>query len=950
MQNNDLEINEETLKIWENLKKKPKDLDSFLNYWKCKKGERPSHARIPCHAMNIRGGSFNIHPTALPLFYKLYNKKVFRDKIKDYLVETQNRKNGGPILIDFDFKFSKETKIKQWTSEHDADIVELIAEKLYDMCEFQDGEILSISIFKKDSIDLTNDKYMKEGIHIHIGGIMNHFGQMFLRDKILQVIDEQLFEDLDLINNKTEIYDNHITNGGGQWQVYGSRKSPNHSVYKLKAIYTCVYSEENAGFTQSVVEKADFPKLVDRSKLFSTRNKDWNEFVYKETIKKSMENKKNKKLPNTTNNVGVVNKTIMNFNMFIQNDMVNSLKNEKDLDDTIHIMLNSVNNMNHIVKQAHQYVMLLDENYYDCFEKWIRVGWSLKNTDPILILTWIKFSLKSDKCYWSDVSLRIDEWNRMSSTGGLTIGSIIHWAKECDLQASEGIYNSSMSYYINRCLKSKSYNNEKHAIAEWDLGMVAKHMFGTNYVCTDIKNNRWYEFINNRWIASDSGTTLRTSLSQVLSRVFSEEERKVTAKIKNKQYEIGQEKEIMSNAAIFNKIAITLRKTSEKNNIMRECRDIFYDKNLINKLDVNPYTVCFNNGIYDLESNEFRKGRPEDYISLCTNIDYIKINYSNRDHVKIIELINDFMEKVFPNSELREYMWDHLSSGFVGHNKNQTFNIYTGCGRNGKSKAVELMEMCLGDYKASCPITLITSKRSSIGASSAEIAKLKGKRYVVMQEPSKGDVINEGIMKEITGDDVIEARELYCNPIQFRPMFTFVCCTNNLFSIKSNDDGTWRRIRKVPFESKFIKPGDKDYPPSDVPDDKEYECDLDLPEKLKEWKEIFASMLIERAVKTLGKVKDCATVMAASNEYRNSQDYLMKFFNEKIVDGLPSDKISKHNIFIEFKEWWKIENPSEKIPPSNELTEFLNIKCGKYKKRGWWGWKIVYEGYDDEDE
>ena len=101
-------------------------------------------------------------------------------------------------------------------------------------------------------------------------------------------------------------------------------------------------------------------------------------------------------------------------------------------------------------------------------------------------------------------------------------------------------------------------------------------------------------------------------------------------------------------------------------------------------------------------------------------------------------------------------------------------------------------------------------------------------------------------------------------------------------------------------------------------------------------------MLIERAVKTLGKVKDCATVMAASNEYRNSQDYLMKFFNEKITDGLPSDKISKHNIFIEFKEWWKIENPSEKIPPANELTEFLNIKCGKYKKRGWWGWKIVY--------
>ena len=71
---------------------------------------------------------------------------------------------------------------------------------------------------------------------------------------------------------------------------------------------------------------------------------------------------------------------------------------------------------------------------------------------------------------------------------------------------------------------------------------------------------------------------------------------------------------------------------------------------------------------------------------------------------------------------------------------------------------LELTGVVLGDYKASCPITLITSKRSSIGSSSAEIAKLKGKRYVVMQEPSKGDVINEGIMKEITGGDPLQAQ------------------------------------------------------------------------------------------------------------------------------------------------------------------------------------------------
>ena len=53
----------------------------------------------------------------------------------------------------------------------------------------------------------------------------------------------------------------------------------------------------------------------------------------------------------------------MNFNMFLQKDMIRSLKNEAELDNTINCMINSVNHMNHIIKQAHQYTMILDEEY-----------------------------------------------------------------------------------------------------------------------------------------------------------------------------------------------------------------------------------------------------------------------------------------------------------------------------------------------------------------------------------------------------------------------------------------------------------------------------------------------------------------------------------------------------------------------------------------------------------
>ena len=126
-------------------------------------------------------------------------------------------------------------------------------------------------------------------------------------------------------------------------------------------------------------------------------------------------------------------------------------------------------------------------------------------------------------------------------------------------------------------------------------------------------------------------------------------------------------------------------------------------------------------------------------------------------------------------------MWEHLASCLIGTNKNQTFNIYYGGGRNGKSKLTELMSRALGQYKATVPITLITQKRNTIGSTSSEIVQLQGVRYAVMQEPSKGDRINEGIMKEITGGDPIQGRALFKDTVTFMPQFKLVVCTNELF-------------------------------------------------------------------------------------------------------------------------------------------------------------------------
>ena len=97
---------------------------------------------------------------------------------------------------------------------------------------------------------------------------------------------------------------------------------------------------------------------------------------------------------------------------------------------------------------------------------------------------------------------------------------------------------------------------------------------------------------------------------------------------------------------------------------MREARELFYNQEFLDKLDQNPYSICFNNYVVDFKNKTHRRGQADDYISKCTNIEYIKLNKNkHRDTIDDIEL---FMKQLFPDDKLRRYMWDHLASVLIG--------------------------------------------------------------------------------------------------------------------------------------------------------------------------------------------------------------------------------------------------------------------------------------------
>jgi len=274
--------------------------------------------------------------------------------------------------------------------------------------------------------------------------------------------------------------------------------------------------------------------------------------------------------------------------------------------------------------------------------------------------------------------------------------------------------------------------------------------------------------------------------------------------------------------------------------------------------------------------------------------------------------------------------------------------MYIGEGRNGKSVLTTLLDEILGEYKGIVPLSAITQDRQKIGGTSAELVMLKGVRYAVIMEPSKKDVILEGPLKQLTsGLDPIQCRALYiAKPIEFYPQFKLVCCSNVRMEIKTQDFGTWRRIREVPFEAVFTEKPVNDDPEKPF----QYLVDPSIVDKFPEWKYVFMAMLVKIAFKTGGAVSDCTIVTAASKAYQESQDFIAEFIRDKIAT-IAGGKIKKQELNSEFTIWYM--NAHGKHPPNlKELHYYMERIFGKihYKHGGWLGVCIKYERDDAKDD
>jgi P4 family phage/plasmid primase-like protien len=750
-----------------------------------------------------------------------------------------------------------------------------------------------------------------------------------------------------LINTWDSVLDEGISKGKTNWQLFGSRK-PGNDAYELTHHYVMKLDGSDGQYNMDEEDVAHFDLKNNFAKLSVQYDKH-----PKFEINPKILDEYNRRLENKGQSRGVKKASSrIRMNLIVEDDNVNEdedfisindIKDSETLEKAVNIMLKQFKSNEYEIIETHYFTQALPPKYYDPGSHLSNrmVAFALKHTDDRLFLSWVKLRSKASDFDYNSIPELYSLWKKFHKTNQdgikVTRKSIMYWVRKDNFEEYEKIKQNTIDYYLEKAFETGT---------EYDIAMVLKQMYKDKYVCVSYdKKGIWYQFRNHRWV-SDRGLSLRSKISEELYILLVSKVEQMTKEVFEYQDDDERKAFLQKKMKIIGELSIKMKRTSDKDHIMREAAEIFYDGEFIRNMDTNKNLMCFNNGVVDFVNETFREGYPEDYITKSTKINYLSYdeNKNNDDFKQIAAEIEEFMNKLFPIKDLNRYMRDHLASCLIGANKNQTFNVYHGSGSNGKSIIADLMAVTLGEYKGTVPITLVTDVRGKIGGTSDEVLKLKGVRYAVMQEPSKGVKLNEGIMKELTGGDPIQARGLYSESEIFEPQFSLVVCTNNLFDIESNDDGTWRRIRKVDFLSKFIDEGEtfNDETPY------VYNKDKSLKDKLPSFAPVFASMLVKRAFETGGIVEDCDTVLNASNKYRKGQDHIAAFVSDKVMKtGDERHKIKKTELKKEFDMWFQETQGSRKVPKGEELYEYMNKRFGACKSTGWVGVKIIYPEEED---
>jgi P4 family phage/plasmid primase-like protien len=999
--------------------------------------------------------TYNVPDEKMDKFFDLYTK-AFLDKKDLHL--TEKHKEYGPFIVDLDLKVHKSVKARIYNIKDIKKIVKICNKILKKYYKISKKNLRSFVFEKKCPV--IRKENACDGIHIMypLIALPKNIHRIISLEVKKEIIKQELLKRMPLVESMDRVFDMSVIYDNN-WLLYGSYKPENHP-YKL----THVFEDESGELTEVNLDeyiKDTLPTLLSIRKFKKKECLVLKEEFDTEDLEAKLEelesNKKKKK------------------HLIIKNDDEQDEPKKTNKSKKKKIEESDIDKVKKLVK-------LFNKERADDYHSWIRVGWALHNIDDSLLSSWIKFSKKSDKFEKGEC----DKLWKGFRNDGYGIGSIYKWAKDDDPAG----YTEFRGNEVHNLLK-------KHVSGtNYEVAKVMQAMYRYQYICASIKQNDWYEYKEHGWENSEEGCALRRKISEEVVREYHKAAAYYHLQVANSENQGDEEGTHRENGGdkvnMIQKIIDKLNTTKFKDDVMKECRQLFYDPEFYKKLDENQDLIRCKNCVVDLEQGVARQGVPEDYISKSTGIDYIEHDPEDEK----FKWVYNFFEQVQPIPRKRNYLWRVLAMCLSGHNPEEKFFIWTGVGchsrdtliklsdgtikkvqdimkgdsllgddlkprkvkklfrgvdalykvkpvneeafivnqdhmlsllnvkdnyivdvtvkdyfkiknstemkdcrlykivkdkegkleripsefnityhkkdtfygfkldknkryldgnnfvhhnSNGKSKVMALIRNAFGEYADALNIALLTQKRKASGNASPEIAKTKGVRFCVFQEPEDEDKLYVGLMKEYTGGDEIEARKLYKEPVKFVPQFHLFLVCNKLPTVPSNDGGTWRRLQALEWESEFVdKPNPK----------KKYQFKIDrkLSQKLPEHAEAFFSILVHiylTKYKEKG-LKPPAEVTKFTDRYQERSDVFLAFIHENL--DVTKDNEDEENmdeeppmlLYKTFRNWYRNSYGGGKTPNKRDMEDYFE-KHGYKVENGVIKGVRIKLGYQNEE-
>lgn len=323
----------------------------------------------------------------------------------------------------------------------------------------------------------------------------------------------------------------------------------------------------------------------------------------------------------------------------------------------------------------------------------------------------------------------------------------------------------------------------------------------------------------------------------------------------------------------------------------------------IAQFDAQPWLISLQNGTLDLETGRLHKHRREDYLTVCLPFDY-----EPDAPAPVWEAFLARVQRGRP--DMVPYLQRICGYSLTGLTGEKCLFFLYGVKDTGKSTFVETLQTVLGAYARKVSISILMPQRQGDLAVMPYVAELDGRRVVVASETAENKRLNEELVKDLTGQDRMEARRLFHKPFNFKPQFKIWIYGNHRPTIIGTDDSIWGRIHVVPFDERIS----------------EEERDGQLQTKLAaERAGIFAWMVQGATAWRTEGLQPPPRVQEATADYRAEQNVLGHFLAE-CCERDAGARVLLSELFAVYMVWARQNN--ERVLSAREVGKRLREGLG----------------------